>query len=132
MKLDSMDELAELLLQCQGDFDEPEALVFLASAREQGILNSDDWLRIKEWLRDADEFLRTAKTEDESGAFLIDADPRNADWIRLVRAQRLAGVRLPSWAALWLWWIGHNRAPADYWLPLGHLAAEKGYEAFSE
>jgi hypothetical protein len=123
-----MDEISELLQRYEGDFDEPETLVFLAAARARGILDDGDWQRVLRWVDDAVESLRSRPGRGEDGALLIDADPRNADWIRLAGAQRLAGARLPSWAALWLWWIGHDRPVETYWLPIGRLAAESEYE----
>ncbi len=69
-------------------------------------------------------------SQDKSGALVIDADPRNADWIRIVRAQRLAGYRMPHWASLWLWWIGHDREEGTYWKQVGAVAKAMGFPPF--
>ena len=64
--------------------------------------------------------------DDDPDAESPDADIRNADWIRIVGARRRSGHMLPSWAGLWLWWIGHDRACEEWWGPIGTLAGSLG------
>lgn len=59
----------------------------------------------------------------------LDADPRNADWLRTVTAHRLMRHHAPLWATLWLWWINHD-APDAFWQRVGVVAEELGYERY--
>ena len=62
----------------------------------------------------------------------IDADPRNRDWLKIVRIYRLAGHKIPSWAAIWLEQINirHNRA--TFWRSVKKVASEIALEKFKK
>ena len=108
------------------------SFVLLSRARVEGVLNDDDWQKVLERLRQALEFLgEPNKTlwKDQDGKLHCDpdADPRNADWIRIAAAHRLAGHYLPMWAALWLWQCRLDGSP-EFWQEIGRVAGELGYE----
>lgn len=70
------------------------------------------------------------ENDDETDAISPDDDPRNADWIRIVGAQRRSGHMLPSWAGFWLWWIGFDRQVSAWWGPIGAIAHSLGTQRF--
>jgi len=105
---------------------------FLARIRGNGLVQDDEWERLKDFLRDGLKYLRRPdKTESRGkrGEIVIcpDADPRNADWIHISRANRLAGYRLPTWAALWLWWL-RTDSSAAFWKDVGKIAKQMGFD----
>src|SRR6185295_17095231 len=113
--------------------DDP-SVDLLGRLRDEGVLDDTDWARIRGWLPEALEFLagpNETVTKDEKGHVVLnlDADPRNADWLRISAAFRKAGHRLPMWAAMWLWWLGHDRDDA-FWRRIGSVAGELGYPRF--
>ena len=55
-----------------------------------------------------------------------DADPRNADWLRISAACRLAKRSLPTWAALWLWRLRTDTSPR-FWDAIGRVPEQLGY-----
>lgn len=129
-----MQELQAVLDRYDHDIDEPDAIPFLARVRELGILEDREWKDLLRWLDDAMTFLKNemSKGEKSGRVFSPDADPRNADWLRVVRAQRLTGYRTPVWAALWLWRIGHDREGRAYWKRVGQVAKEMGCPELKE
>jgi hypothetical protein len=105
-------------------FDEPESVQLMASVRAAGLLTDDEWQEVLVWLDEADD------DSDGPDGMSPDDDPRNADWIRIAGAQRLSGHMLPSWAGLWLWWIGHDRDFETWWGPIGEAAESLGIQKF--
>jgi hypothetical protein len=73
---------------------------------------------------------RTA-VRQKDGTIVIDADadPRNANWLRISVAQRHAGYRMPMWACLWLWWLRADEDP-EFWRAVGCQAASMGIKAY--
>ena len=113
-----------------------DSIGFLAQIRGNDLLQDDEWEQLKDFLRDALEYLRRpGKTEarGKRGEIVIcpDADPRNADWIRINRANRLAGYRLPTWAALWLWWL-RTDSSAAFWKDVGKIAKQMEFDRITE
>ncbi len=99
------------------------SIPLLAALRANQLLTDDDWNRIKGFLRDALSFLSgpdksTQHLDDGTIVICPDADPRDADWLRIVRARRLAGYELPGWAALWLWWLRMDSSQ-QFWRDVG-------------
>jgi len=151
----SLQEMADVLGRHEHAFDEPDSVQLMASVRAAGLLTDDEWQEILVWLDEAAQFLvemESAETEDELGSdeeyhessgdeeddendgpdgISPDDDPRNADWIRIAGAQRLSRHMLPSWAGLWLWWIGHDRDFATWWGPIGEAAESLGIQKFN-
>jgi hypothetical protein len=152
-------ELRVVLDRHEHAFDEPEAVQFVAHVRAAGLLTETEWLQILVWLEEAMRYLASTESgeaaddaygdeqedcspdddeddsedEDEEEIDCIDspdADPRNADWIRIVGARRRSGHMLPSWAGLWLWWLGHDREFDAWWGPIGELAGSLGIQKF--
>lgn len=128
----SLLELQTVLTRHPHDFDEPESVRFIAEVRRNGLLQDDEWQQVLVWCEEAMRFLADEATDTESDDYAIDADPRNADWIRIVRARRYAGHLISSWAALWLWWIGYERDIDGWWKQIGNLAQQFGYPAFDD
>lgn len=100
-----MAELADLQENSEARLDDG-SIGLLARLRTAGVRSDGDWERITSFLRDALHYLAfsnktEAKPEEGKALVNIDADPHDADWICIVRAYRLAGDRLPTWAALW-------------------------------
>ena len=62
----------------------------------------------------------------------VDADPQNEEWIRIVRAQRQSGRRLPNWAGLWLLWVGYDREDLVWWGRVGEVAGLLGVPPFRD
>src|SRR5262249_51321817 len=71
------------------------------------------------------------KLPDGTHAINLDADPHNANWLRINAAQRLSGHRLPMWAAMWLRALGHDEED-DFWRQVGHVADTVGYSPWDE
>ena len=127
-----MQELETVLGRYDHDIDEPETIPFIAKVREKGIISDSEWKDVLRWLDEAMIYLKNGMPKDKGGALMIDADPRNADWPRTVRAQRLAGYRMPLWASLWLWRIGHDREEGTYWKEIGAMAKAMRFPQFKE
>jgi hypothetical protein len=91
------------------------------------VLSDADWKQVRKWFREALEVCaREAAAEPEynaKGMLIIhaDADPRNADWIRICNAWGVIGFKLPSWATLWVWWLGYRR-PKPFWARVARVA----------
>ena len=108
-----------------------DSLRLIAEIRSRNLLTDDDWARIKEFLREALEFLsgqQKTVTYTADGRVVLDpgADPRNADWLRIDAACRLANRALPMWAALWLWRLRTDTSP-PFWRKVGRVAEQLGY-----
>jgi len=146
-----LQELRVVLDRHEHAFDEPEAVQLVAHVRAAGLLTETEWQQILVWLDEAmqhragatygdttddayeDEQENSSPDDDEEEIDCIDspdADPRNADWIRIVGARRRSGHMLPSWAGLWLWWLGHDREFDAWWGPIGELAGSLGIQKF--
>jgi hypothetical protein len=95
------------------------------------LLTDEEWTRIKQFLREALAFLsgpQTTVTHAADGSIVLDlnADPRNADWLRISAACHLAKRSLPMWAALWLWWLRTDTSPR-FWDAVGRVAEQLRY-----
>jgi hypothetical protein len=148
-------ELRVVLDRHEHAFDEPKTVQLVAHVRAAGLLTETEWQQILVWLDEAMGYLAGTASggtaddayEDEQGDWSPeddkdegeeeidcidspDADPRNADWIRIVSARRRSGHVLPSWAGLWLWWLGHNREFDAWWGPIGKVANSLGTQPF--
>jgi hypothetical protein len=124
------DDLNVIMMQAGRVLDDP-SVELLGRLRDERVLDDADWARICVWLREALEFLarpNETATRDKDGRLVInpDADPRNANWIRISAASRQAGHTLPMWAAMWLWRLGHERGAA-FWHRIGSAARHLGY-----
>src|SRR5438093_1163594 len=83
-----------------------DSLRLIAEVRSRNLLTNDDWIQIKQFLREALGFLSGPQgtvTYAAGGRAVLDpdVDPRNADWLRIDAACRLTNRSLPMWAALW-------------------------------
>jgi hypothetical protein len=150
-----MHELKVVLERYEHEFDEPESVQLIAHVRAAGLLTDSEWQKLLVWLDEAMQLLiemESADTaeaanpdeesygssdeeaddenDDDTDAISPDDDPRNADWIRIVGAQRRSGHMLPSWAGLWLWWIGFDREVSAWWGPIGEIAHSLGTQPF--
>lgn len=127
------DELADIIAPFGRDLDDT-SVAFVARLRARRILTNSDWERVKAWLIEAMEFItgpeRTAQRQPD-GTTIIDpdADPRNADWLRIAAVHRQAGYRMPMWASLWLWWLRTDSSP-EFWRAVGREAAKAGMERY--
>jgi len=129
-----MAELAGIEAESGAKLDDG-SIGFLARLRDAGVLSDEEWEQIKGFLRNALRYLaRSRETEERhrgAATVSLDADPRNEDWIRIVRAKRLAGHKLPHWAALWLWRLRTDLSAA-FWNDVGEVARQMGFEPVSE
>lgn len=112
-----------------------DSLRLIAEVRSRNLLTDEEWSQIKQFLRDALEFLSSpqktvAHAADGSIVLNPDADPRNADWLRISAACRLANRSLPTWAALWFWWLRTDTSPL-FWRRVGRIAEQLGYPQIS-
>jgi hypothetical protein len=111
-----------------------DSLKFLATLRARNVLTEEDWAQIKGFLKEALKFLAASKDQtlpERDGHIvldfgIIDADPRNADWIKIAGVNRRTKCFLPDWAALWIWWL-HTNAPMRFWQRVGRIAKEMGF-----
>lgn len=127
--MSSLEDLRRVVARYQYAFDEPATIEFVAAVHEAGLLTADEWERIKGFLQEAMQSLRPEPArKKETLVFNLDADPRNADWIKIVHASRLAGHKMPHWAALWFWWLGSHREEGPFWPAVGRVASRLGYE----
>jgi hypothetical protein len=129
----SSGELQKVIAESSGALDD-RSVEFVTLLRHSGILGDEDWSQIIEELRDALRFLarpnRTVARDAEAHLVIdLDADPRNADWLRSASANRLAGHHLPLWSSLWLWRLGHDRAPS-FWSKIRAAARDFGCQPF--
>jgi hypothetical protein len=127
-----VEKLLEVTGRYDYDLDEPATIEFLGHVGATGILSEQDKRQILEWLDQAMRFLGQRKSEGRSHVIDPDEDPRNADWLRTITAQRYAGHRMPLWACLWLWWLGHDRSRRSFWDRIGKVAESSGYPRFRE
>ena len=109
-----------------------KSIPLLAQLRAKNLLTKSNWKAIRSYLRRALASLaeqnQTSKINTDGTIFFeADSDPRDADWLRIVRAMDLAGYALPGWAALWLWWLRTDRS-RKFWLEVGSVAHEMGYK----
>jgi len=130
--LTPMQELKTVLAHYDHELDEPSTIPFMAKVREKCIIDDGEWRNVLQWLDEAMAHLKDESSRDDGRALSVDADPRNADWLRIVRAQRLAGYRMPHWASLWLWWIGYDREETAYWKQIGEIAKAMGFPSLEE
>jgi hypothetical protein len=110
------------------------SLKLIAEVRSRNLLTDDEWIQIKQFLKEALEFLSSPQrtlTYSADGRAVLDpdADPRNADWLRIDAACRLANRSLPMWAALWLWKLRTDTS-ATFWRKVGRIAEQLGYPKF--
>jgi hypothetical protein len=113
-----------------------DSIRFVGQVRSDNLLRDDEWNQIKEFLGEALRFLSGPKKtawREADGTLVIDpdADPRNANWLRIDRANRLAGYVLPMWAALWLWRL-RTDSSNEFWSGIGKIAGKLGCEPFIE
>jgi hypothetical protein len=125
-----MEELQAVLGRYDHQFDEPDTISFIAKLRQKGIIKDTEWEQMLKWLDEAMRSLKKKMPEDENRNILIITGIRNADWIRIVHAQRLAGYCMPSWASLWLWWIGNDREGGKWWKKVGAVAKTMKFRPF--
>ncbi len=130
--LTPIQELQAVLKKHDHEIDEQDTIPFIARIREAGIITDGEWKLILRWLDEAMMHLKSGPPKGKSGALEMDADPRNADWIQIIRAQRIAGYRMPHWASLWLWWIGHDREEGPFWKQIGGIAKTMSFPRFKE
>jgi len=128
-------ELAGIETDSRTKLDD-DSIGFLARLRAAGILQEDEWEQVKGFLRDALDLIASRNETTSTGkrganALCIDADPRNADWLCIVRARKLSGFRLPQWAALWLWWLRTDFSDS-FWKDVGEVARQMGFDCISE
>jgi hypothetical protein len=117
-----------------GHLLDDDSIRLIAELRGQNLLSNDEWLQIKQFLKEALAFLSgpdRASTRMRDGQLAIDpdADPRNADWLRIDAACRLSHRALPMWAALWLWRLRTDTSLA-FWRRVGRIAGRLGYSEF--
>jgi hypothetical protein len=123
----ALTDLRGVMARFKRELDDP-SVEFLARIRAAGVLSNADWEHILGEIPKALRFLSKPNptvTQDEHGHTVInpDADPRNANWLRLASAARKAQHHLPMWAAMWLWQVGHSREPG-FWDGVGRIAEE--------
>ncbi len=97
-----------------------------------GSLNDEDWAEILEDINDAIEYLASKNRKSSRNDINLDADPRNRNWLRIVRIYRLAGYKLPSWAAMWLAQISVRHDESTFWRSVKKVASEMALEKFKK
>jgi hypothetical protein len=93
------------------------------------LLTEREWIQIKQFLKNALGFLSTPQPTITTQRLTVidpDADPRNANWLRIDSACRLAHRALPTWAAMWLWQLRTDTSPS-FWRRVGRIAEQLGY-----
>jgi|GEM_PF-1429872 len=125
-----MTELQQIEQDMSAQLDD-ESIPLLEMVHLCNLISADEWNQVKAYLKEALLFLNSPNktvTHDTPGTLVInpDADPRNADWLRIATANRLAGYSLPTWAALWLWRLKTDRS-RKFWCEVGNIAAGLGY-----
>jgi len=126
-------DLRRAMAPFQRELDDQSA-EFLARLRGSGALSDEDWQLILGKIPSALQFLaepNATAIRDEHGRLLIDpdADPRNANWIRLASAARKAQHHLPLWAAMWLWQVGHEQG-ASFWNQVARTAQQMQFPPY--
>lgn len=129
-----MADLQLVLARFEVGLDDSSA-PFLAELRAAGALDDKDWQMVLNFLEEALRFLSrpnpTAGSNSTGGLLLdLDADPRNANWLRIVAAQRKAYHRLPMWAAMWLMAIGGHRRGPGFWRTVSRIATRMKFPRF--
>jgi hypothetical protein len=117
-------ELTNLERTAGRPLDEPDSKTVLARLRASGAIGSRDWAQILGWYAEALRFLGEAP-DDADGVVSLDADPRNADWLRICHTWSLLGHRLPYWATLWCWYVGHARR-SQFWQRIASASHDLG------
>jgi hypothetical protein len=87
-------ELSTIELENRQLLDD-DSLRLVAEVRSRNLLTDSEWIRMKQFLREALEFLSgqqktVAHSADGRAMLDPDADPRNADWLRIDSACRLS------------------------------------------
>jgi hypothetical protein len=127
-KKDPLEELFAIERTVGQRLDEPDSTKAIAALRSAGVLDDADWKQVRKWFREALAVCARNATEEpeynDRGMQIIhaDADPRNADWMRICNAWGAIGYRLPHWATLWVWWLGYAR-PKTFWKRVARVAA---------
>ena len=111
-----------------------KSIRLIAEVRSKNLLNDAEWIRMQKFLKEALEYLSNPDktvtlTADGHAVLDPDADPRNADWLRIDAACRQAHRLLPMWAALWLWRLRTDPSPI-FWRKVGQIAEQLGYPDF--
>ncbi len=93
---------------------------FVARLRAEGFVGDGEWARIKTWLREAMEIVTGPNRtvfRDGDGRLVLDANanPRNANWLRIAAVHRLTERRVPGWAAVWLWRLHGDDESSLFW-----------------
>ena len=106
-----------------------DSIPLLAHLRENDVIDNEAWSAIKAMMGDALNFLPVKPRK--SDILNLDSDPRNADWIKIVRVRRACRRQLPGWAGFWLNRLYHDRNKA-FWTRVGRLAAELNLACIAE
>lgn len=127
-------DLRAVMAPFKRELDDPSA-EFLARLRGCGGLRDADWQHVLGQIPSALEFLggpNLTLTRNDRGQVVLnpDADPRNADWIRVAAAARKGRHQLPPWAAMWLWQVGHESGDS-FWGVVGRIAEQMGFERYA-
>ncbi len=128
-------DLKRLFQEQNCDLDEPESVALLVKLRTTGVLTARDWTETLDCMLEALVFLKqqAVSGQDNQGVINIDADPRNSDWLRIIRIWRLAECKLPYWASLWLGRFASRRNDKEkdiFWRQVGEAALAMGFESF--
>lgn len=126
------DDFRRISRRFKHKLDEPLSLQLMARLRVAGVLNDEDWSQTLECLRNAMVSVVSERQGSDNRMINIDADPRNQDWLRIVRVYRLAGYRLPSWAAMWLAQISVRHEASAFWRSVEKFASEMPLEKFKK
>jgi len=122
------DDFRNISRRFKHELDEPLSLQLMARLRMAGSLNDEDWAEILEHMTDAIEFLAVENRKSSRNYINLYGDPRNREWLRIINTNKLAGYKLPHWAALWLRRIGITRKGKFFWRSVGKVASEMGFE----
>jgi hypothetical protein len=125
-----LSELSDIEFENRRLLDD-DSLRLVAELRGRKLLSDEEWVQIKELLKEALTFLsgpQKTLTTSADGSIVLDPDfdPRNADWLQIDAACRLAKHSLPLWAALWLWRLRTDTSPR-FWSAVGRVAEQLGY-----
>jgi hypothetical protein len=126
------DDFRKISRRFKHKLDEPLSLQLMARLRVAGVLNDEDWSETLECLRNTMGSLVSERQASDEGIINIDADPRNRNWLRIVRIYRLAGYKLPSWAAMWLAQISVHHDESTFWRSVKKVASEMALEKFKK
>lgn len=108
------------------------SLPFIARLREAGVIDDAGWRLVLDWASEAARERPATPVTERGGVRVVslDADPVNRDWLRIVHAWRLAGRRLPSWAALWVLRLAAARG-REFLMSVEQVARQVGLEPFT-